>query len=54
MRNLQLADEHECRDILTTIGNLGQLALKVLNVGLEVVTLPHLNDEKMVIILLGF
>ena len=51
---MQSADECECRDILTAIRDFGQLALEVSNLGLEAVTLPHLNNEKMLIVLLGF
>ena len=50
---MQSADEREFRYIFTAVGNLGKLALKVADVGLEAVTLPHFNGEKVVIILLG-
>ena len=48
LRDLQLAEECECRDVLTAVGDLGQLALEVADVRFEVVTLSHLDDEKMV------
>jgi len=51
--DLQPADERECRDVLTAGGH-GQLALKVSDIRFEVVALPHLDDEKMVVILLSF
>ena len=38
---------------LIALGNFGQLALKVTNVGLEIITLPHFNKEEAVVILLG-
>ena len=50
VRDLQPADECECGDVITAVGNLGQLALKVANVKFEVVALPHFNSEKMVVI----
>jgi len=51
VRNLQPADECECRDVLTAIGDLGLFALKVANVGFDVVALPHLNSENVVVVL---
>ena len=54
MRNLQPADECECRDIFTIIENLGKLVLEVANVRLEVVSCSHFDVEKVVVILLGF
>ena len=53
MRYLQPVDECECRDILTVVGNLGQLPLEVADVGLEVIALPHFDSEKVVVISLG-
>ena len=50
MRDLQLADECECRDVIPTVGNLGQLTLKVADVGFEAVALSHLNGEKVMIV----
>ena len=41
VRDLQLADKCECKDILTAIRNLGEQALEVADVGLEAITLPH-------------
>jgi len=42
VRDLQLADECQCRDILTEVGDLGHLALKVADIGFEVVAISHL------------
>jgi len=53
VRNLQPTDECECRDIFTAVEKLGKLSLKALFIRLEVVTLPLLNEEEVVIILLG-
>jgi len=53
MRNLQPVHERECRDIFTAIGDLGELILKVANVRLEAVTLPHFDSEEVVAILLS-
>jgi len=50
VRDLQLADKRECRDVLIAVGDLGQLALKVADIILEVVALPHLDSEKMVVV----
>ena len=50
VRDLQLADECECRDVLTAVGDLSQLALEVADVGFEVVALPHLDSEKIVVV----
>ena len=52
MRNLQSADERECRDMLTAVQNLGELVLKVADVRLEIVILSHFDSEKVVVILL--
>ena len=49
---MQSADERKCRDIFITVGNLGELVLKVANVRLEVVALSHFDSEEVVIILL--
>ena len=43
MRDLQSVDEYECRYILTAVGNLDKLALKVFDVELEAITLPHFD-----------
>ena len=53
MTNLQLADECECRDVLTTVGDLDQLALEVADVRFEAITLPHLDGEEVMIVFLG-
>jgi len=52
VRDLQSADECECRDVLT--GDLGELALEVADARFEAVALPHLNGEKVVVVLLSF
>jgi len=39
VRNLQSADEDECRDIFIAVGNLGELVLEVADVRLEIVVL---------------
>ena len=39
--------------VLTLVGDLGQLVLEVANVRFEVVTLPHLDGEKVVVVPLG-
>jgi len=53
VRDLQLADKRECRDVLSAVGNFGQLALKVANIRFEATTLPHIDGEKMVVPLLS-
>jgi len=50
VRDLQPADECDCKDVLTAVGDLGQLALEVANVRFKVVTLPHLDGEKVVVV----
>jgi len=50
MRDLQPANECKCRNILTIVGEFGQLALKVANVRFEVVTLPHPDSKKMMVV----
>ena len=52
MRDLQPADECECKDIYTAVGNLGKLTLKIADVGLESITLPHLCGEYVMVVLL--
>jgi len=47
---LQPADECKCRDILIAVENLNQLALEVADVGFEIVTLSHLDGEKVMIV----
>ena len=54
VRNLQPADECECRGILTAAGNFSQLALELNDVGLEAVALPHFYVEDVVVVILGF
>jgi len=36
--DLKFVDEHECRYLLTTVGDLGELVLKEVNVRLEAVS----------------
>jgi len=54
VRDLQPADECECRYILIADGNLGKLALEVVDVGLEDVTLPYLDGNEVIVVLLSF
>jgi len=53
VRNLQPADECECRDIIVVVKNFGWLALTVIDVRLEAVALPHFDDENVVVVLLA-
>ena len=53
VRNLQPADECKYRYILTAVENLGNLALEVVDVGLEAVILLHFDYEKVVVVPLG-
>ena len=53
MKNLQPADDCEFKDIFTAVEKLSKLSMKVLIIGLEIVTLPHLDGEEVMIILLG-
>ena len=50
---MQPTDECECRDVLTAVGDLGQLALDVVDVGFEVVVLPFLDSKKVIVVLLS-
>jgi len=50
VRDLQTDDECECKDVLTAVGDLGQLTLKVADVQFEAVVLPHLDGEKVVVV----
>jgi len=50
--DLQPTDECERRDLFTTIRDFGKLALKEVDVGFEAVSLPHLNREEVMVILL--
>jgi len=54
VRDMQIIDECECKCILTAVGNLGKLALKVVDIGLEVVIMPHLDGEEVMVVLIGF
>ena len=51
MKDLQPADARECRDILTAVGNFGELALEEAGIKFEVVALPHFYGEMMAILL---
>jgi len=51
---LQPADECECRDVLITVRDLGQLVLEVADIRFDVVALPHLDGEKVVVVPLSF
>ena len=53
VRNLQPADERECRYIFTAVGNFGEPVLKIADVRLEAINLPHFDREEVVVILLG-
>ena len=50
MRDLQPANECKCRNIHAIVGDFGQLALKLADVRFEVVTLPHPDGKKMMVI----
>ena len=45
MTDLHFANEHECTDIFTAIGNLDELVLKAADIRFEVVLLSHFDDE---------
>jgi len=47
---LQPADECECGDILTAVGDFGQLVLEVTDVRLDVFALPHFNAKEVIIV----
>jgi len=53
VRDLQPADECEGGYVLTTVRDLGQLALEVTHVRFEVAALPHLDSKKVVVVLLS-
>jgi len=53
MGDLQPADECECTNILTTVANLSKSALEVVDVGLKTITMPYLNGEELIVVLLG-
>ena len=50
---MQPADECEYKDVLIAVGDFGKLALKVADVGLEAITLPHPDGEEVMVVLLG-
>ena len=50
---MQPADECECGDILTAVGDFGQLVLEVTDVRLDVFTLPHFNAKEVIIVLVS-
>ena len=52
--DLQPTDECEYRYLLTTIEDHSELALEEINVGFEVVSLPHLDGEEVVTTHFGF
>jgi len=52
VRNLQPVDERECQYIFTTVGNLVELVLKVVDVGLKAIILPYFDIEKVVVVIL--
>ena len=54
VRDLHSANECECRDIFTTVRNLGEQVLKIADVRLEAVALSHFDNEEVVMILLRF
>jgi len=51
VRSLQSSDECECRDIFTTVENLGKLVMEVADVRLKAVVLSHFDGEEVVILL---
>jgi len=53
MRNLQSADERECRDLLTAIEDFDELDLEEANVRFETVALPHLDGEEVRLFILA-
>ena len=54
VRDLQPTNKCECRDVLTAVGELGELAFGEIDVRFEVVVLPHLDGEEVMVVLLGF
>ena len=54
VRDLQPADKCECCYLLTTVGDLGELALEEIDVGFEAISWPQLDREKLVTTPLGF
>jgi len=53
VRTLQPADEYESRDIFTAVRDLGELALEEVDVRLEAVPLPHLDEEEVMLFFLA-
>jgi len=53
VRNLQPTNERECRDVLTVVGDFGELVLEESDVWFKIVALPHLDGEEMMVVLLG-
>jgi len=53
VRDLQPTNECKCRYIFTIVGNRGKLDLEVTNIKLEAITLPCLNGEEVMVVLLG-
>ena len=45
MSDLQPADKSEHRYLLTTIGDLSELALEEIDVGFETISSPHFDGE---------
>jgi len=52
VRNLQPANERECRDVLTAVKDFDEFALEETDVRIKVVTLPHLNGKEVMVVLL--
>jgi len=53
LRDLQSADERESRYIFTAVEYFDKLVLEVADVRLEAVTLPYLDREEVVVVLLS-
>ena len=51
---MQSADECECKDVLTTAGDLGELALKVADVRFKVITLFSLTVRRWWLFLITY
>ena len=52
--HLQSTEECECRYLLTTVGDLGEMVLEEVYVGLKVISRPYFYGEKVVTTPLGF
>ena len=50
VKDLHLADERECEDILTEIWDFSQLVQEVSDARFDIVVMPHLDSEKMVVV----